>query len=157
MIEPNSRKLKNFHLVVACALYMDFFLTGFILSNYKFLIGDPELHNFLNHETLYTFITIVQVTDIVLTFFKIQIVDVKEIREPITVALNYLKGSFFLDVIAVVPYSIYSPQYIFLRYLKLLKFSIYQKYFNQFIVEMLHSSIEKQQLNKVNEMFDLVV
>ena len=42
MIEPNSRKLKNFHLVVACALYMDFFLTGFILSNYKFLIGDPE-------------------------------------------------------------------------------------------------------------------
>lgn len=111
--------------MVACALYMDFFLTGFILSNYKFLIGDPDMHNFLNHETLYTFITIVQVTDIVLTFFKIQIVDVKEIREPITVALNYLKGSFILDVIAVVPYSIYDPQYIFLRYLKLLKFSIY--------------------------------
>ena len=143
MIEPNSRKLKNFHLVVACALYMDFFLTGFILSNYKFLIGDPEEIEFLNHETLYTLITIVQVTDILLTFFKIQIVDVKEIREPLTVALNYLRGSFVLDVIAVVPYSIYNPKYIFLRYLKLLKFSIYQKYFNQFIVEMLHSSIEK--------------
>ena len=130
MIEPNSRKLKNFHLVVACALYMDFFLTGFILSNYKFLVGDPDTREFLNHDTLYTFITIVQVTDIVLNFFKIQIVDVKEIREPITVAVNYLRGSFFLDVIAVVPYSIYNPNYIFLRYLKLVKFTTYQKYFN---------------------------
>lgn len=42
MIDPSNRKLKNFHLIVAFALYMDFFITGFIISNYKFLVDDPS-------------------------------------------------------------------------------------------------------------------
>ena len=125
MIDPSNRKLKNFHLIVTCALYMDFFITGFIISNYKFLIGDTDQHNFMSHEGWYTLIIIIQSADIIMTFFKTQTVDVKEIREPHIVAWSYIKGSFFLDVIAVIPYSIYNPQYIFLRYLKLLKFNTY--------------------------------
>ena len=104
---------------------MDFFITGFIISNYKFLVGDPAQKDFMNHENWYTLIIIIQSADIILTFFKTQTVDVKEIREPHIVAWNYVKRSFFYDLIAVVPYSIYNPQYIFLRYLKLLKFNTY--------------------------------
>lgn len=59
MIDPSNRKLKNFHLVVSCALYTDFFLTGFITSNYKFLIGDPSQKDFASHESIYTLIIIV--------------------------------------------------------------------------------------------------
>ena len=36
LIEPNNKKLKYFHLVVACCLFWDALLSGFILSNYKF-------------------------------------------------------------------------------------------------------------------------
>ena len=38
MINPNgNRKLEILRLIVACAFYVDFFLTGFILSNYELL------------------------------------------------------------------------------------------------------------------------
>ena len=38
MINPHkNRKMQIFHLIVAIAFYIDFFLTGFILSNYEFL------------------------------------------------------------------------------------------------------------------------
>ena len=36
LIEPNNKKLKYFHLVVAGALLWDFILTGWILGNYKY-------------------------------------------------------------------------------------------------------------------------
>lgn len=51
MINPlKNRKLQIFHLIVAIAFYVDFFLTGFILSNYEFLkTDDRENSLFLNH------------------------------------------------------------------------------------------------------------
>jgi len=136
MIEPRNRKLRNFHLLLAVCFYIDFFLTGFIIGNYPFLEkqdqGDPD---FLYHRNMYFLIILVQSTDILLNFFKIQTADVKEIREPSSVAINYLKSSFLTDFISVLPYSVINPKLIFLRYLKIMKFRTYQGYFDEFFVE----------------------
>ena len=39
LIYPNNRRLQLFHLVVSLVLFYDFFLTGLLLGNYRFLIG----------------------------------------------------------------------------------------------------------------------
>jgi len=36
LIDPNNSKLKKFHLLCSLALFVDFFLTSFIVGNYKF-------------------------------------------------------------------------------------------------------------------------
>ena len=89
----------------------------------------------MEHDQMYIFISTIQILDIILNFLKIQIVDVKEIKKPIEVAERYIRGNFLSDVIAVLPYSVINPNFIWLRYLKLLKFKIYQKYFDEFIIE----------------------
>lgn len=157
MIPPKEKKLKYFHLLVACCLYVDFFMTGFILGNYDFLQGKESEKNFIYHSNIYVFIILVQGLDIFLNFFKIQIQDVKEIKEPGDVAIRYIKGSFITDCIAVVPYSVINPKFIVLRYLKLLKFGIYQKYFDEFIIETFQTSVEKEQLAKMIDIIDLLV
>lgn len=69
LILPNNRKLHFFHLMVSLVLFYDFFLTGLLLGNYRFLIGqEPE---FMDHRFHYRFICVVQISDIVLNFFKI--------------------------------------------------------------------------------------
>ena len=54
MINPhNNRRLEIFHLIVACAFYTDFFLTGFMLSNYELMTcKDRENAYFMNHAIL---------------------------------------------------------------------------------------------------------
>lgn len=42
-------------------------------------------------------------------------------------------------MIAVIPYSIINPNYIFLRYLKLLKYNIYLKYVEEFLEVLFNS------------------
>jgi len=44
-----------------------------MIGNYKFIIGKDE--DFLNHKTLYTYIIIIQASDILLNFFKIEIIN----------------------------------------------------------------------------------
>ena len=40
MIRPvGNRKLQIFHLFVALCFYFDFFITGFILGNYQFIVN----------------------------------------------------------------------------------------------------------------------
>ena len=125
MIEPKNKKLSNFHLLVAICFYLDFFMTGFIIGNYEFLHGTYPDENFLNHKQFYFFVIVVQAIDILLNFFKIQTIDVKEIWEPSVVAKNYLKESFITDCIALMPYNTIYPKLIILRYLKLGKFRFY--------------------------------
>lgn len=36
MIDPTNRRLKNFHLLVSLTLYVDFWITSWILGNYRF-------------------------------------------------------------------------------------------------------------------------
>ena len=46
--------MQIFHLVVAIAFYIDFFLTGFIMSNYEFLNTDDRDQHFLNHHFVHS-------------------------------------------------------------------------------------------------------
>ena len=49
MIQPqNNKKLQVFHLIVACCFYVDFFMTGFIISNYEFVNNKDDIY-FLDH------------------------------------------------------------------------------------------------------------
>ena len=137
MIKRDNRKLKNFHLLVALTLYADFFITAWIIGNYEFLLqveGYDE--DFMDHRLKYTFIVFIQIIDIILNFFKMPLVDGKEIKDPTQVYQQYLKGPIVLDIIAAIPYNVYARKFIFLRGLKLLNFNTYQNYFDKFIEEM---------------------
>jgi hypothetical protein len=92
-----------------------------------------------------------------LNFFKVQVIDVREIRDPCKVALNYLKGSFLFDVISVLPYTIINPWMIFLRNLKFLKYSTYQSYIEDYIVEQLQDYVDKIIIEKVMSIVELII
>ena len=64
-------------------------------------------------------------------------IETKTLDDPIDVASLYLCSSFIPDCIAVLPWAEINVQYIFLRYLKLIKFNIYQKYFDNFTIQVL--------------------
>jgi hypothetical protein len=63
--------------------------------------------------------------DIFLNFFKIQIIETNYLDDPFAVAYHYLSTNFVADCIAVLPWANIKRQYIFIRYLKLIKFNIY--------------------------------
>lgn len=67
----------------------------------------------------------------------------KQEQNPKELVLKYIKGDFIPDVIAVIPYSIVKPPYIFLRYIKLFKYNIYIKYVEDFL-EVLFNSFMNQ-------------
>ena len=127
LINPDNRKLQYFHLIVAITLFFDFFITGLILGNFLFLTGEQE--DFINHERNYVYICIIQGTDILLNFFK---GDYKKKSKGIF--LSYVKGNFLTDMIALVPYSLLIRPLIFLRYLKLLKYNVYLKYLEDYVL-----------------------
>ena len=160
MIPPNSRKLKYFHLIVSCTLYVDFFMTGFILGNYdfhkKFNQGNRD-QDFLNHEGVYLVIFVIQATDIMLTFLKITTVDVRQVNDIIDVSKNYITGMFVQDCVAAVPWSLIKPQLIFLRYLKMRRFGVYQTYIDDILSELIASYLNNEQVKKVIDAFRLVV
>jgi hypothetical protein len=113
---------------VAFAFYIDFFISGFILCNYDFIMERTN-DDFLNYESVYAWIIFVQIVDIILNFFKMDNQDVKEYTDknfsPSSVAKRYIKGTFVFDCIAVIPYATTKPGLIFLRYLKLIKIGAY--------------------------------
>jgi len=61
----------------------------------------------------------------------------------------YLKGTFLPDCIAVFPYSAAYPQFVFLRYLKLLKIGEYKQYFNNFILDVFQNLVGKEKLSNL--------
>ena len=129
LVYPDNKRLRYFHLVVSLTLFFDFYLTGLIMGNYLFITGKQE--NFVNHETNYIYICLIQGTDIILNFFKS---DFKmKARE---IFVNYVKGNFVTDLIAVLPYSMIYRPLIFFRYIKLLKYNVYLAYFEDFVIEL---------------------
>ena len=115
MINPiDNRKLNRFHLIVACCFYVDFFLTGFILGNYEFLhmndndnknfIDLPKylkdecnkiytsetINTFMNHGSIYFYIIFIQLIDIILNFFIIDVTS-EVITDPAIIAQKYMK------------------------------------------------------------------
>ena len=129
LVYPDNKKLKYFHLVVAITLFVDFYITGLILGNYLFLMGLQD--DFIDHKRNYIFICFIQGADILLNFFKS---DFK--MKPKVIFLNYFKGNFLTDMIAVIPYTHFLRPLIFLRYLKLLKYNVYLMYFEDFVIEL---------------------
>ena len=91
LIEPSNSKLKKFHLLASISLFIDFFLTCFILGNYKFQIGEDD-PNFMNHEAMYWYLNIILGLDIFLTFFKQLKIDVIIIDDPKEIAWSYISG-----------------------------------------------------------------
>ena len=153
LIEPNNRKLKYFHLLVAICLIWDFLLTCFIMSNYRFHLGREQ--DFLNHSNHYVLICLIQGLDIILNFLKIEINSQKKIDDPKELFENYLKGSFITDCIAVFPYSVVKSQYIFLRYLKLIKFQTYLKYFEENLIELTQNFLSGDSIKILIQLFRL--
>ena len=61
LVEPNNKKLKYFHLLVAVMLVYDFLLSGFIMANYEFHENpddkdNPNVSSFAHHRSSYFFI-----------------------------------------------------------------------------------------------------
>ena len=157
LIDPQNKKLKYFHLIVSIVLFWDFFLTSFIIGNYKFYFDEKERTEgvFKNHVSNYQYICIIQSLDIILNFFKIE--EMKQLVEtPFKLGELYLKGNFVADVIAVIPYSAFNPYLLFFRYLKLLKFNTYLKYFEEFYAEILAYCLDIESIKIIMSMLKLL-
>lgn len=61
------------------------------------------------------------------------------------------------DVVAVLPYSILYPPFIFLRYLKLLKFNTYLMYIEDFTIEIFNNFISNEQSKQLISIFRLLL
>lgn len=71
--------------------------------------------------------------------------------------MNYLKGGFIIDVISVLPYTVINPWMIFLRNLKFIKYSTYQCFIEDYIVEQLQDYVDKVIIKKVMSIIELIV
>lgn len=58
MILPNNPKLQKFHYLASISLLVDFFMSGFIIGNYEFQIGQID-HNFMNQDDIFFILIIV--------------------------------------------------------------------------------------------------
>lgn len=66
-------------------------------------------------------------------------------------------GMFFLDIVAVIPYaSVGAPNYIFLRFLKLVNFTQYLGYFTDFVLGFL-TIFNNEQQKIFQSLFQLLV
>jgi hypothetical protein len=155
LIPPNNRKLKFFHLLVAVVLFYDFFLTGLIMGNYRFLRGEDV--DFMQHSVHYRFICCIQCMDIWLNFFKIESGQRRKSINPYRIFISYVTGNLIPDIVAVIPYAAIYPPFIFLRYLKLLKFNTYLLYFEEFIVELFNHCMNSEQIKILISIFRLLV
>ena len=57
LIDSRNKKLLYFHLIVSATIFFDFYLTGLIMANYKFMIGVQ--HDYISHETKYFYICLI--------------------------------------------------------------------------------------------------
>lgn len=90
------------------------------------------------------YIITIQVIDILLNFFKIQITDVAKINDPRVIGKNYICGDFIFDVVAVLPWSTIRPSLTFVRYLKYRKINMYQQYVDDLIQDLTQHILNNQ-------------
>lgn len=81
----------------------------------------------------------------------------KHDQNPKELMLWYLKGNFIPDVIAVIPYNVLNPPYIFLRYLKLFKYNMYLKYVEESLEVLFNSCMNSQAFESCMSIFRLVI
>ena len=71
--------------------------------------------------------------------------------------MNYLWGFFLFDVISVLPYIVINPWMIFLRNLKFIKYSTYQSFIEDYIVEQLQDYFDKSIIKKAMNIIELII
>lgn len=95
--------------------------------------------------------------DVGLTFFKVIKDDgIIKVSEPFEVAVNYLKFEFFIELVAVLPFSILNRQLIILRFLKISKFVSYQKYIDELVTELTQNYLNIEQIRKLNSVLKIL-
>ena len=130
---------------------------GFEISEDE-LYTNQKMVDFVNHQALYGYIISVQVIDIITNFFIYNVKDFKENQTLSHTVQQYLKSTFIIDAIAVVPYVYMGhPEFLFLRYLKIIRITNYQKYFDDFLIEMMEPYTDNEKIKNLINMFDLIV
>lgn len=107
MIEPSNKKLQSFHFILSLSFYLDVSLTCLCIANWEFRKNRDE--NFLNHSATFGFVVIMQLFEIILRFFEIEIVEIMRYERPDEIAYRYVfSWDFVTDVISVVPYNLFN-------------------------------------------------
>lgn len=70
---------------------------------------------------------------------------------------DYAKGNLLIDVIAFIPYTMFYPHLICLRFLKLVKFNIYLSYFEEFFSDLMLSCLKMETIKIIISMLRLLV
>ena len=71
-------------------------------------------------------------------------------KDPVKISKNYIKSFFVFDLVAITPWAVLKPQYIFLRYIKLVKIHEFKRDFSKLILAMIDPFVAKsKQLNVV--------
>lgn len=150
MIPPGHRRLKLYHEIVSVAIFADIIISSYILGNYEFQLDPSKYENFMNYEEWYFFINAIEGIDIVLTFFKIQMVDgVIKFNDPLSVASQYFFPMFFIDILSIIPYNTNYPMLILLRFLKLPKLIQYERYLEDLIAEFVSSYLNSEKTKRL--------
>jgi len=103
-----------------------------LMINYNYLTGkDPE---FINHKVLYFYIIFVQIIETLINFVTI---NSKEHRCSIKMVMyDYVTGPFLFDLIGLLPYHSFANKFIFIRFIRLIKFKQYHKQFDLHVIEL---------------------
>jgi hypothetical protein len=158
LIKPQNRRLKYFNLLASITLFIDLILTGMIIGNYMFTHRLENYDkNFMNHQFMFRLIIGIQTIDIVLSLFKIPIIEGNEISDPAEVALMYLKGAFIMDLVSVLPYNNINPRFIFLRLLKVSKFRTYKENFDVFLIDITSNFFNTKQVKILVRFISLIL
>lgn len=135
--------------MVALAMYVDVFVTSLLIGNYRFQTEEPEYEEFMNHRQVYTGMLVINGLDILLNFFKTQIVDVETLNTPKDIASHYIKDNFVTDIISAYPYNFYYRGLLILRFMKLRRFSQSQQFLESYISDILSDYIDAELLKKL--------
>ena len=57
MIDPDNKRLRTFHLLLALTFYVDVIVTSLMIGNYDFQIGQDT--QYLNHRSVYYYIILI--------------------------------------------------------------------------------------------------
>lgn len=153
LIDPHSRKMKFFKGLVAITCIFDMMLTCLLVGNYHVLIGRDV--DFLGHASLYFYINTIYFIEIIVNFFLLPN-EGSSIKFSV-VAKNYLKLQFWLDILTVLPYHYHMMKYIFLRFIRLLRYREYQTEITKAIDDALSDYINNELLKKLMDTLSMTM
>lgn len=92
-----------------------------------------------------------------MSFLRIPKVDGREVEDPVIVAKLYLRNYFVPDLIAVMPYSRFKPNLIFLRLLKLYRMQEYKENFDNFIIDTSNYCFSAKTAKTILQVVSLII